>query len=1262
MLLAAASGILVGGHTTPAAAAGAHVQARSREIVSGTTNSLTFANANQAGDLIAVFVIWNNTGSVAISDSRGNTFTAATPRTTWGQNWSAQTFYASGIASGTNTVTATFATPISGWGTLYLHEYSGLDQVSPVDVTASAIGTGASMSSGSASTSNANDLIFGAGASDSKVNAAGTGFTTRSTAFGNRIEDRSVSAAGSYSATARHNGNRWVMQMVAFKAATTSSDTTPPSQPNGLAATVLSGSQINLAWTASTDNVGVTGYRVFRNGTQIATTTAASYNNTGLTPGTTYSYSITAIDAAGNLSLPSATVSATTTPIADLSLPTVSITGPASATTLTDIVTITADATDNVGVAGVQFLIDGAIAGVEDVSTPFTYAWDTRSATNGSHTLSARARDAAGNVATSTPVTVNVANTSAFQNEVLATGLDLPTSLVFLPDGRMLVTELPGKIKVLSAPYTAVSATPFLALANVGNDGYAGLQQGIFSIALDPSFATNHYYYVFYTLRSPNRDRLSRFTANTNLTGTDLATELVLYQDPQDAHAEHHGGAVMMGNDGKIYFTTGEHFDASDAQRLTNPRGKVHRINPDGSVPTDNPFYDGAGPNVDSIWAYGLRNPYRAYYDQPTGRMYIGDVGGNDAATAKEELDLGQAGANFGWPNSEGTCGGACNPLYFYAHEGRDASITAGFVYHGSQYPSSYQGSFFFADYAQNWIKRLTFDANGRVNGVFNFEPSDGSADGPYGDIVFLTEGPDGALYYIDLGYSDISGTFGVSKIRRIRYLSNNLAPTAVISATPTGGAAPLAVDFSSAGSVDPEGQPLTFSWTFGDGATSASANPSHTYAADGPYVARLTVSDGVNASVSTSLKISVGAVPTATILTPTDQGRFIAGDIISFTGDGIDALDGALPASAYSWTIDFLHGGHVHPGATQTGVKSGSFTIPTTGHDFSGDTRYRVTLTVVNSAGLSASTSVTIYPVKVNLSFATSPPGLTIYVDGIAKTTPFVHDSVPGFVSSIQAPDQATGNTNYRFASWSDGGAQTHNLVAPTTDQSYTATFTQAVVTSPPAFVQVNSVTPQTDQSAVTVTFLSAQTAGSTNVIAIGWNSAAGNVNSVTDSAGNLYQSATVLARGTGLSQTIWYAKNIVAAPAGSNTVTVTLSAAMPYVDVRALEYRGLDPADPVDRTTAASGSSLAANSGPVTTTSANTLIFGAGMTLGTFNAATGGATTRIITQPDADIAQDQIVSATGTYSATANLGSATNWLMQLVAFKAATTSPPSQ
>ena len=125
--------------------------------------------------------------------------------------------------------------------------------------------------------------------------------------------------------------------------------------------------------------------------------------------------------------------------------------------------------------------------------------------------MTARARDAAGNTTLSAPVPVNVANASSFQNEVLATGFNLPTNIEFLPDGRMLVVELAGTIKVMSPPYTSASPTPFLQLTNVGS---AGVQQGIYDIALDPQFTTNHYYYVFYTAGSPNRDRLSRFTAN----------------------------------------------------------------------------------------------------------------------------------------------------------------------------------------------------------------------------------------------------------------------------------------------------------------------------------------------------------------------------------------------------------------------------------------------------------------------------------------------------------------------------------------------------------------------------------------------------------------------------------------------------------------------------------------------------------------------------------------------------------------------------
>ena len=124
-------------------------------------------------------------------------------------------------------------------------------------------------------------------------------------------------------------------------------------------------------------------------------------------------------------------------------------------------------------------------------------------------------------------------------------------------------------------------------------------------------------------------------------------------------------------------------------------------------------------------------------------------------------------------------------------------------MYHGSQFPSSYQGSFFFADYAQNWIKRLTFDASGKVNGVYNVEPIDGTADGPTGDIVYLTEGPDGALYYVDLGYSDTTHTAGISKIRRIRFINGgNQPPIAVAAATPTLGARAVDREFLQRGLV----------------------------------------------------------------------------------------------------------------------------------------------------------------------------------------------------------------------------------------------------------------------------------------------------------------------------------------------------------------------------------------------------------------------------------------------------------------------------
>ncbi|HSD22658.1 MAG TPA: Ig-like domain-containing protein, partial [Anaeromyxobacter sp.] len=390
----------------------AFVQARAREIASGTVNSLAFNSANGAGNLIVVYVVWDNPGSATISDSRGNTYAAAQAATRWqGSQWSAQVFYARNVAAGANTVTATFGTAITSFGIIYIHEYAGIDKVSPLDVSRSATGTSRAMSSGSATTTNASDLIIGAGASSNNVTGAGSGFTTRSSAFGNLTEDRNVTSTGSYAATATQNSNAWVMQMVAFKADPGTIDTSPPTVPTGLAATAVSSSQINLTWNASTDDVGVTGYDVFRDGVAITTVGTNAYSNSGLAAGTTYVYAVRARDAAGNVSALSATASATTL-APDSVPPTVSMTAPAAGATVSGTVTVSASASDDVGVAGVQFLLDGASLGAEDTAAPYAISWNTTGASNGTHSLSARARDAAGNVTTSPAVSVTVSNTA----------------------------------------------------------------------------------------------------------------------------------------------------------------------------------------------------------------------------------------------------------------------------------------------------------------------------------------------------------------------------------------------------------------------------------------------------------------------------------------------------------------------------------------------------------------------------------------------------------------------------------------------------------------------------------------------------------------------------------------------------------------------------------------------------------------------------------------------------------------------------------
>ena len=289
-----------------------------------STVPVTFTSAQTAGNLNVVVVGWNDTTATvsSVTDSKGNVYSRAVGPTVLSGQLSQAIYYAKNIqaaAANTNTVTVQFSVA-ANYADIRILEFSGLDTTNPVDVTAAATGTTATSSSGAATTTNGNDLIFGANTVATATSGPGPGFTSLiiTPPDGDIAEYAAVSAAGSYSATAPlYDAGPWVMQMVAFRGAGAPADTTAPSTPTGLSATAVSSSQINLSWTASTDPDNTASqirYTVYRNGTQVGTTTAGvtSYADTGLTASTSYTYTVSASDPSNNTSAQSASVIGTT--------------------------------------------------------------------------------------------------------------------------------------------------------------------------------------------------------------------------------------------------------------------------------------------------------------------------------------------------------------------------------------------------------------------------------------------------------------------------------------------------------------------------------------------------------------------------------------------------------------------------------------------------------------------------------------------------------------------------------------------------------------------------------------------------------------------------------------------------------------------------------------------------------------------------------------------------------------------------------------
>ncbi|MEU2472591.1 PQQ-dependent sugar dehydrogenase [Streptomyces sp. NPDC012842] len=429
---------------------------------------------------------------------------------------------------------------------------------------------------------------------------------------------------------------------------------------------------------------------------------------------------------------------------------------------------------------------------------------------------------------------------------------------------------------------------------------------------------------------------------------------------------------------------------AYDAQRSagnTNDlRGKVLRIKvgADGSytVPAGNLFAPGTARTRPEIYAMGFRNPFRMTVDKPTGVVYLGDYG-PDAGTASAargpagqvEFNRITKAGNYGWPYCTGrndayadynfatsasgaafSCSAprntspnntgltdlpAAQPAWIPYDGGSvpefgsgSESPMGGPVYRYDaastspvKFPESFDGDFFAGEFGRKWIKRIEQAGDGTVQSVNAF-PWQGT------QVMDMAFGPDGALYVLDYGTGYFNGDEN-SAVYRIENVTGGRSPLAQVSADRTSGTSPLTVRFSSAGTSDPDGDPLTYAWKFGDGGTSTAAGPSHTYTADGQYTAELTVSDGTGRTATASVAVTVGnTAPTVKLELPLD-GRIIdPGAAVPFRVTVTDPEDGTVDCSKVKVTFIIGHDSHGHPQTSATGCSGTVQTIADGEHD----------------------------------------------------------------------------------------------------------------------------------------------------------------------------------------------------------------------------------------------------------------------------------------------------------------------------------------
>ena len=597
-----------------------------------------------------------------------------------------------------------------------------------------------------------------------------------------------------------------------------------------------------------------------------------------------------------------------------------------------------------------------------------------------------------------------------FVEQQIATGLD-PTAIAMAPDGRIFVAEKNGRVRIVENDILLPDPFVYLEVDNFNERGLGGL-------VFHPNFEQNNYIYFYYSVPGGNYNRIVRMTANGNY--AIIGSEEIIFELNPMAGTIHNGGGMHFGPDGKLYVSVGDGADANTANSMNSLLGKVLRLNDDGSIPEDNPFYAQTTGDYRAIWAVGLRNSFSTAMHPESGLLFGCDVGSN----LFEEVNNITAGGYYGWPELEGyqtneiLPDNYTDPLYAYNHDVGCAAIGAAF-YHAETpvFPPQYHDKFFFADYCEGYIKVMD-PATGAIEETFAT-----NIDRP----LCLLVAPNGDMYYIEragMGGGSMEDNTSTTdgRLLRIRYTGSG-AP--FIAVQPEDQFLPIGEDALFEIRALGE-ETLTYQWLKDGEAIDGANSPTLTYANvqlsdNGARFRCLIANDLGNVeSLEAELEVTSNTRPTPTITEP-GGGLYAAGDTLFFSGTATDAEDGLLSAAQFRWFIDFHHDEHTHPALENfTDATEGFIVIPRVG-EVDDNVWYRVHLVVEDNGGLTQSTFMDVYPQKTTFTVLSEPGGLRVNVDGQAMNTPAEVTSVRGIQRTLAAPNwQIEEDVLYRFVGWS--------------------------------------------------------------------------------------------------------------------------------------------------------------------------------------------------------------------------------------------------